>query len=130
MFEQNKVVKDCWCTFGHLTVSSDGNIYLCGKVNMVKPIFNVRKTDMETIMRTAAKGRELSKVKYLSPCRSCELRFICGADCRIDHFDWFRHCADIAERPFAPGQFTRKCDAAVKDRYYDIMIENNHWLYR
>ena len=97
---------------------------------MVKPLFNVRKTDMETIMRTAAKGRELSKVKYLSPCRSCELRFICGADCRIDHFDWFRHCADIAERPFTPWQFTRKCDAAVKDRYYDIMIENNHWLYR
>ena len=51
MFEQNRVVKDCWCTFGHLTVSSDGNISLCGKVNMVKPLFNVKKTDMETISK-------------------------------------------------------------------------------
>ncbi len=128
--QRNKVVKDCWCTFGHLTISSDGDVYLCGKVNMVKPLCNVRRTSMESIMRVAAKGRELAKVQYLNPCGNCELRFICGADCRIDHFEWFRDSADIADRPLTPGQFSRRCDISVKQRYYDLMIENNDRLFQ
>lgn len=127
--QKNKILKDNWCTFGHLTISADGDIYMCGKVNKTKPICNVRDTSMESIMSLSRKARDLSKVQNLSPCKGCELRYICGAGCRIEYFDWFKDCKGIGgDVPAA--LLSRKCDASIKQHYYDLMIKANHRLYK
>ena len=96
IYNQRKMIlKDSWCTFGHLTISAEGNVYFCGKVNLAKPICNIRNTSLEKIMKLSSKARELSKVQNLSPCKECELRYICGGGCRIEHFEWFRECKGI-----------------------------------
>lgn len=127
--QRRKILKDSWCTFGHLTISADGEVYFCGKVNATKPICNIRNTDINTIMKLSSKARDLSKIQKLYPCKECELRYICGGGCRIEYFNWFKECKDITEGVL-PKRLIRKCNSLTKQHYYDLMIDANYKLYK
>lgn len=127
--QREKILKDNWCTFGHLTVSADGDVFFCGKVNMVRPICNIRNTDLNKVMTLSAEARELSKIQHLSPCKECELRYICGGGCRIEYFNWFKDCTGIESQKL-PDSLERKCDFSIKAHYYDLMIKANGKLFK
>ena len=127
--QQNRILKDSWCTFGHLTISADGDVYLCGKVNMTKPICNIRNVDLDAIMELSSKARNLSKVQNLFPCKECELRYICGGGCRIEYFEWFRECKGLKNNMLSTP-LIRKCDFSIKQHYYDLMIKANYKLFK
>lgn len=130
IYNQRKMIlKDSWCTFGHLTISADGDVYFCGKVNIAKPICNIRNTILDKIMELSSKARDLSKVQNLSPCKRCELRYICGGGCRIEHFKWFKECKGI-ENDILSTHLIRNCDSSIKYHYYDLMIKANYKLFR
>jgi sulfatase maturation enzyme AslB (radical SAM superfamily) len=64
----------------------------------------------------------------LSPCKDCELRYICGGGCRIDEFP------DLVNRDsFENIDFDkisqRECDSKVKDKFYDMLIRSNKYFY-
>lgn len=126
--QRKKILKDSWCTFGHLTISANGDVYFCGKVNMAKPICNIRDTDLDVIMDLSSKARNLSKVQNLFPCKECELRYICGGGCRIEHFKWFRECKDIENK--ISVHINRECELSIKQHYYDLMIKVNCKLFK
>lgn len=77
------------CDYGNLAISSDGNVVLCPIIQQVKPIGNIRTDDMVSLFEIADKARELSDVNNLMPCKKCELKYICGGDCRVKHFKGF-----------------------------------------
>lgn len=126
--QRNRILKDSWCTFGHLTISADGEVYFCGKVNASKPICNIRETDIDTIMGLSSKARDLSRIQNLYPCKECELRYICGGGCRIEYFDWFKECEGI-KNGVLPKRLIRECNPSIKQHYYDLMIAANYKLY-
>ena len=73
------------------------------------------------------KARTLSSVNNLMPCKECELKHICGGDCRINFFEVFRDCDIEKLKSSTP---TRLCNSQVKEEYYDLMIRTNEKLFQ
>ena len=71
------------CMGGILTISSDGNVYVC-RAMREKSLGNVVDTNLSEIMRNRKKEIKkfwnLTRVK-IDPCRDCEYRYSC-MDCR------------------------------------------------
>lgn len=54
------------------------------------------------------------------PCKECELKYICGGDCRVKYFDGFKECnLKMMENA------NRKCSIGNKEYFYDMMIRLN-----
>lgn len=128
--QERKIIKDSWCTYGHLTITATGEVYFCGKIQLIKPVGNIREMDLPTIMKSSKKARELAKIQNLHPCSLCELKYICGGGCRIQHFPQFVDSRNISLSSESDNGYLRKCDASLKRHYYDLMIQANKRLYK
>lgn len=76
------------CGLGGISVSSDGNVYFCNRINEMESFGNVTEKPMSFFME---KGKEIhlaTSVDNVIPCKDCELRYICDGGCRIDDFDF------------------------------------------
>lgn len=76
------------CGLGGISVSSDGNVYFCNRINEMESFGNVTEKPMSFFME---KGKEIhlaTSVENVIPCKDCELRYICDGGCRIDDFDF------------------------------------------
>lgn len=114
------------CDFGNLTVASDGNVYFCPSLSSSKPFANLRIDSFDSIIKISEQAKVLSKVDNLRPCRDCELKYICGGDCRIKYFDGFQNL-DVKNRIDTP---IRQCNENVKYKIYDLMIRTNRKLFK
>ena len=124
-----KVIKDSWCTYGHLTISATGDIYFCGKTHLTKPLENIRNIDLKSVMDLSKEAREAAKIHNIRPCNNCELKYICGGGCRIKYFDWFTDCRNIYSADIKNIE-PRQCDLSIKQHFYDLMIQSNHKMYK
>ncbi len=50
---KEKILSDNWCTYGHLTISAEGDVFFCGKIQFLKPYGNIREISIEEIMKNA-----------------------------------------------------------------------------
>lgn len=125
---KNKILSDNWCTYGHLTISAEGDIFFCGKIQFLKPYGNIREISIEEIMKNAQIARNLSKIQHIAPCNKCALKYICGGDCRIKFIKEYSDCKEICNQK-ENAIFTRECTAELRNEYYQIMIDINHLLY-
>ncbi len=114
------------CDFGGLTVNSNGDLYYCAAIPTKKPFANLRKDSFERVMYLSELARKKSDVNNLLPCKKCELKYICGGDCRIKYFPELVEC-DIDSLQYSPQ---RKCNQAIKETFYDIMIRTNTDLFQ
>lgn len=115
------------CNYGNLTIACNGDVYFCPQVSRLQSVINLRTTCFEEIASLAARAKELSNVNNLQPCKECELKHICGGDCRINFFEVFKTCDVNAIKAASP---TRQCNQQVKEEYYDVMIRTNEKLYQ
>ena len=115
------------CDYGNLTVACNGDVYFCPQVSRLRSVVNLRDVDFHVIAEMAEKARTLSSVNNLMPCKECELKHICGGDCRINFFEVFRDC-DIEKLQSSTP--TRLCNSQVKEEYYDLMIRTNEKLFQ
>lgn len=79
------------CGFGGLSISSNGNVYFCNRIHEVDCFGNVNRDSLQDVL---TKGRQVlndTAVENVEPCKGCILRYICGGDCRIDHFNFKGH---------------------------------------
>lgn len=126
-FREHRILENCM--FGHLSISASGDVFLCSRIPFVASIGNVKTMPMETIMQKARTAQSLSNINNLRPCNKCELKYICGGGCRIDHFPKLTSCSKIEElNPLSIPP--RKCSMKEKEYYYDIMIRTNEMLFR
>lgn len=117
------------CMYGSVNVSSEGDVYVCPEINRLSPIANIRTSTFLDIYRKAESHKRLSEVSHLSPCRDCELIYICGGGCRIKDFPLFTQLENFDEESFA-GPPKRACSESIKHRFYDLMVKSNEYFYR
>ena len=112
------------CAFGNLNVSSTGDVYFCSLIPTLKPVANIRTDSYEKIFALSEEAKRLSNVDNLVPCRDCELKYICGGDCRIHHFEGMK--SGVIDKQ----QAYRKCDKKQKEIFYDTLIRINERLFQ
>ena len=123
---QNKVQKNC--SYGNLAISCTGDVYFCALVELMKPVANIRNTSFEKIIELAEKAKISSCVDNILPCKNCELKYICGGDCRVKYF---KSLADFNIDDIESGKIpTRICDQSRKEYYYDLMIRTNEQIFQ
>ena len=113
------------CDYGNIAISADGNVCLCPIIPEMKPVGNIRINNFDELLDIAQKARVLSDINNLSPCKDCELKYICGGECRIKHFSGFKE-NDLAE--IATSK--RVCSQEHKNMFYDLMLKLNEDMYR
>ena len=113
------------CDYGNIAISADGNVCLCPIIPEMKPVGNVRVNSFDELLDIAQKARALSNINNLSPCKDCELKYICGGECRIKHFSGFKenNLSIIATSK-------RVCSQEHKNMFYDMMLNLNEAMYR
>lgn len=116
------------CSFGSFNVRADGDVYACGRVASMRPLANIRRDNLDDVFRCLRSITHLSRVENLSPCKECELRYFCGGDCRIKHFDAFRLLGDMRHLPEA-CDLVRTCPPSVKEHFYRLMLDTNERLF-
>lgn len=121
---RNQEIKDN-CAFGNITISSTGDVFFCSLIPSLKSVANIRTCDFSKIMDLSAKAKQLSNVNNLYPCKNCELKYICGGDCRIHHFENLREGLT-----YKNIQYYRHCDQYQKNIFYEMMIRTNKRIYR
>lgn len=122
-FHKNGGLEDN-CDYGNLAISADGNVVLCPIVQQMKPVGNVRSDDFVSILSLAKKARELADVNNLEPCKKCELKYICGGDCRVKYFDGFNE-SNLELMKNA----RRECNQENKNHFYEMMIRLNEKMF-
>lgn len=113
------------CDYGNVAISADGNVCLCPIIPEMKPVENIRVNSFDELLDIAQKARSLSNINNLSPCKDCELKYICGGECRIKHFSGFKE-NDLQE--IATSK--RVCSQDHKNMFYDMMLKLNDEMYR
>lgn len=125
---RNDVILDN-CMFGALAVASNGDVFLCPEIGELKAIANIRRTNFKEIFDMAHHAEDATTVSNLRPCSGCELMYICGGGCRIKEFPELSH-RTFFDREHADPLAIRECNSAIKERFYDMLIESNEYLYK
>ena len=123
---KNKISENC--AYGSITISSNGNIYFCSKlINQASPL-NVRSTNIKEIADLSEKISKASEIKNIITCNKCELRNICGGDCRAIYVDVLKNTSDFS---FINKKLNRSpCTKEYKEEFYKLMVNTNKYLYK
>lgn len=117
------IIKDN-CSYGNLTIAANGDVYFCAFIPTLKSIGNIRNLSHESLYELSRVAKSRSNVDNLVPCNTCEIKYVCGGDCRIHHFP------DIHDNTIdMKVQCARKCTIENKEMFYDLMIKNNEMLF-
>lgn len=84
--EPNKAMQNCG--YGGLSIAANGNVFLCNRVLELQSYGNVKNKPLKEFLEKGEEALRKTSVNYVEPCRNCALRYICGGDCRIDHFNF------------------------------------------
>lgn len=125
-FHRNLGIEDN-CIYGNVNITADGKVYTCPNSSALHPISDVRVDSMEVIMQHSDEAKRISQINEIEPCRSCELRHICGGDCRIKYFSMLSEGVASLEGGLRPR---RLCTPKHKESVYQLMIKVNDRLYR
>lgn len=109
------------CSYGYPTIASNGDVYMCPIISATNVVANIRTTPLGDIMDICNYAHSLSETKNLEPCNHCELKSICGGDCRISYFNELRR-GDIKN---VTAPIYRTCSQDVKNRFYELMLKTN-----
>lgn len=124
----NDIINDN-CMFGVFAVASNGDVYFCPEIGKLHPVANIKNDSFYDIMQKSLAVEKATSVTQLAPCRDCELRYICGGGCRIDEFPGISEL--VAFEKVNQGKvIRRKCTSKIKNKFYDLMIKSNEYLYR
>lgn len=113
------------CGLGGISVSSDGNVYFCNRINEMESFGNVTEKPMSFFME---KGKEIhlaTSVDNVIPCKDCELRYICDGGCRIDDFDF---AGKIQSSALPYHQIS--CNDEKKNKLKKRMIDSFNYFYK
>lgn len=84
--EPNKATQNCG--YGGLSIAADGNVYFCNRVLELQCYGNIKNKPVSEFVAQGQKTLKETAVDQVEPCKDCDLRYICGGDCRIDHFNF------------------------------------------
>lgn len=117
------------CGYGGLSIASNGDVYFCNLIAQCAKQGNVRVDSFESILSKSAEARRLSDVNNLTPCKDCDLKYLCGGGCRIKNF---KNLVETKICKNENGHFVREvpCTKEQKEKILRLMITSNHLFYR
>lgn len=110
------------CGFGEISIAANGNVYWCNRIHELKSSLNIRDVDFKDIMRASEKVKVLTDVNHSAACKECEIRYICGGDCRMNY-------KGIINVDTHNGVWENKCPKGTKENIYKKMILCNEYFY-
>lgn len=114
------------CAFGDITLSADGTIYFCNRLPSSNLRANIRTDSFENIWAMSQWAKDVSNVNNLVPCKTCELKFICGGGCRIERVTEL-HRMEMDKT--TKEELHCECDIIYKKKLYDKMIDLNELIF-
>lgn len=112
------------CGFGGLSISSDGNVFLCNRILDLKSIGNIKDYSMKHFIEYGEKINENTSVDFSVPCNKCHLRYICGGGCRLDDFNFKGDLEKIK------GDIRQiSCSKIKKEKIERLMLESFKYYY-
>ncbi len=112
------------CGYGSLNVMSNGDYYFCDRISSASKIGNVVEDDFDDICSKSKIAEKLGSIDNFKPCNVCELKYICGGGCRVDHFEDFTKINNIYDVDFDKIK-PRICTVDNKIKIYDLMLKTN-----
>lgn len=110
------------CGYGNLTIASNGNIYLCNRVDELYPFATIKEGLAEVLSK--AKGfNQKTSVDYINPCKTCSIRYICGGGCRIDEYTFKGRQDLIADN------LTKECSNDFRTGFYKSLLNGLKYIY-
>lgn len=122
---RSKAVNDN-CAYGFLTVAANGDVYPCARIPSLKPYVNIRIDSFESIVAKSDELKKKSNINNITPCKHCEIKYICGGGCRIEFFQDFANSLIYNSNNDEPS---RICSKEYKDSFYDMMIRTNESIF-
>lgn len=113
------------CGYGGLTVNSNGDFFFCGRVYEVGCYGNIRTTDFQEVLKKRKTARQKTYVDNILPCRDCDIRLVCGGNCRVSEIPEVTHVELDEKTPV----FERTCEDVYKENLYRLMVESSEFLY-
>lgn len=113
------------CGLGGISVSSDGNVYFCNRINEMESFGNVTEKPMSFFMEKGKEVHLATSVENVIPCKDCELRYICDGGCRIDDFDF---AGKIQSSALPYHQIS--CNDEKKNKLKKRMIDSFNYFYK
>jgi radical SAM protein with 4Fe4S-binding SPASM domain len=113
------------CGYGALTVAADGGIYFCNRLPELKCYGNIRDITFDKIKRIVDKVCDLSDVDNLTPCKDCDIKYICGGGCRIEYVTSLLQVDLNSDHVFQRNG----CSEEDKMKLYQKMIAANDLFY-
>lgn len=117
------------CMYGSISISSNGDVFFCSRISSLKSSINIRTHSFQEIFNLSKHAKEKANIKNLKPCNTCDLKFICGGGCRIDHFPELTNAPDISKLDIATVK-PKQCSYEQKLYFYNLMIKNNEKLFQ
>lgn len=124
---RNDVIVDN-CMFGVFAVASNGDVYFCPEIGSLPKIANIRTSSFQDIFEQSLAAQKAVAISNLSPCNQCDIRYICGGGCRIKEFPELTKRKTFRDIDFGSIP-QRKCSVAIKEKFYDLMVRSNEFLF-
>lgn len=106
------------CRYGaSFSVWWNGDVKPCGFAETAEPHANIRTQSVATITAWLEKLYCSTRVEQMEPCRTCDLRYLCGGTCRLEN----------AKRQ--GSMITSCCDAKFRDAFYSRLVRINQWTF-
>lgn len=111
------------CGYGTLTINSNGDYHYCSRVHESRCYGNIRSKNFDSIVEERKVIRKLTGVDNIIPCKSCDIRYICGGGCKVSNCNNL-HLIDKDNTI----QLQRECNENDKNRFYELMLQSNDFL--
>ena len=110
------------CGFGEIAIAPNGDVFWCNRIHELSSCWNVNISKFEEIIKASEQIKVDTDVDHSSACKNCEVRYICGGDCRMNYVGISnpdKHC----------GMWENTCPKGTKENLYRKMILSNEFFY-
>ncbi|MDA8090368.1 MAG: radical SAM protein [Nitrospiraceae bacterium] len=114
------------CGLGGITINPEGNIFPCNRYFELETCGNLRQQNFADIFYSVAVLQEITSVDNAFPCKSCNLRYICGGGCRIDDFNFHEIRRSVGQADL----INQTCDESFRTNLLNKMISTTQTNYK
>lgn len=110
------------CGFGEIAIAANGDVYWCNRIHELSSKWNVLTVGIKKIMEQSCEIKMNTDVDHSAACKNCEVRYICGGDCRMNYLG-------IEQVDNHTGMWANVCPKGNKEAIYKKMILCNEYFY-
>ena len=119
-YKGNTIRKNCG--FGEIAIAANGDIYWCNRIHELTSRWNVLTTGIKKIMELSCEIKLKTDVDHSTACQNCEVRYICGGDCRMNYLG-------IEQADDHIGMWENECPNGNKEAIFKKMVLCNEYFY-